>query len=37
MLLSNAYLHYVLDLWFERIVKPHSEAKPIWCGTSMTL
>jgi hypothetical protein len=20
--LSNAYLHYVLDLWFERVVKP---------------
>jgi group II intron reverse transcriptase/maturase len=22
-LLSNLYLHYVLDLWFERVVKPH--------------
>ena len=22
VLLSNAYLHYVLDLWFERVVKP---------------
>jgi len=22
VLLSNIYLHYVLDLWFERIVKP---------------
>ena len=22
MLLSNLYLHYVLDLWFERVVKP---------------
>ena len=22
MLLSNIYLHYVLDLWFEKIVKP---------------
>ena len=21
MLLSNLYLHYVLDLWFERVVK----------------
>jgi RNA-directed DNA polymerase len=21
-LLSNLYLHYVLDLWFERVVKP---------------
>lgn len=23
VLLSNVYLHYVLDLWFERVVKPH--------------
>jgi hypothetical protein len=23
VLLSNPYLHYVLDLWFERVVKPH--------------
>lgn len=23
VLLSNLYLHYVLDLWFERVVKPH--------------
>jgi len=22
VVLSNLYLHYVLDLWFERIVKP---------------
>ena len=22
MVLSNLYLHYVLDLWFERVVKP---------------
>jgi len=22
VLLSNVYLHYVLDLWFERVVKP---------------
>ena len=22
MLLSNVYLHYVLDLWFEHVVKP---------------
>ena len=22
VLLSNAYLHYVLDLWFEKVVKP---------------
>ena len=21
-MLSNLYLHYVLDLWFERVVKP---------------
>jgi len=23
VLLSNLYLHYVLDLWFERVVRPH--------------
>ncbi|MBD1381748.1 reverse transcriptase domain-containing protein [Metabacillus arenae] len=22
VLLSNIYLHYVLDLWFEKIIKP---------------
>ena len=22
VLLSNVYLHYALDLWFERVVKP---------------
>ena len=22
VMLSNVYLHYVLDLWFERVVKP---------------
>ena len=22
VLLSNIYLHYVLDLWFERVIKP---------------
>ena len=37
MLLSNVYLHYVLDLWFERVVKVRLRAKPIWCATSMTL
>ena len=25
-LLSNVYLHYVLDVWFER------EVKPLWCA-----
>ena len=27
VLLSNIYLHYVLDLWFERIVKPHLQGE----------
>src|SRR6201985_1731941 len=27
VLLSNVYLHYVLDLWFERIVKPRLGAE----------
>jgi RNA-directed DNA polymerase len=26
-LLSNIYLHYVLDLWFEKKIKPRSKAK----------
>jgi RNA-directed DNA polymerase len=37
VLLSNLYLHYVLDLWFERVVKGRLRAKPIWCATSTTL
>lgn len=37
VLLSNLYLHYVPDLWFERVVKPRLRGKPIWCGTSTTL
>jgi len=31
VLLINLYLHYVLDLWFER------GAKPGWCVISMAL
>jgi len=27
VLLSNIYLHYVLDLWFERVVKPRMEGE----------
>jgi RNA-directed DNA polymerase len=27
VLLSNLYLHYVLDLWFERVVKPRLQGK----------
>lgn len=26
-ILANIYLHYVLDLWFQKIVKPHSRGK----------
>ena len=37
ILLSNLYLHYVLDLWFERVVKGRLRAKPNWCAISMTL
>jgi len=39
VLLSNLYLHYVLDVWFEQIVRPwlRSEAKRIWCAIWMTL
>jgi len=31
VLLSNLYLHYAFDLWFERV-----GAKPDWCATSTT-
>jgi RNA-directed DNA polymerase len=37
VLLSNSYLHHVLDLWFERVVKPRLRGELTWCGTSMTL
>lgn len=37
VLLSNLYLHYVLDLWFERVVKRRLRRKPGWCAISMTL
>ena len=37
VLLSNVYLHYVLDLWFERVVKPRLRGEASWCDTSTTL
>jgi group II intron reverse transcriptase/maturase len=30
-LLANIYLHYVLDLWFEKVVKPRCEGKAFLC------
>ena len=27
VVLSNLYLHYVLDLWFERVVKPRLQGE----------
>ena len=35
-LLSNLYLHHVLDQWFEREVKPRVRGAACWCGTPMT-
>jgi hypothetical protein len=29
--LANVYLHYALDLWFERVVKPYCEGEAIMC------
>ena len=29
VLLSNLYLHYVLDLWFEKAIKPRLKVKHI--------
>ena len=30
-MLANVYLHYALDLWFERVVKPHCKGEAIMC------
>jgi group II intron reverse transcriptase/maturase len=30
-ILANVYLHYVLDLWFEKVVKPRCEGKAYLC------
>ena len=38
VLLSNIYLHYVLDLWFERVKQSLAcEVKLTWCDISTTL
>jgi RNA-directed DNA polymerase len=29
--LANGYLHYALDLWFERVVKPHGRGEALLC------
>jgi group II intron reverse transcriptase/maturase len=29
--LANVYLHYALDLWFEKVVKPQSRGEAIMC------
>ena len=29
--LANVYLHYALDLWFERVVKPHCKGEAMMC------
>ncbi len=29
--LANVYLHYAVDLWFERVVKPHCKGEAILC------
>ncbi len=30
-ILANVYLHYVLDLWFEKVVRPHCQGKVVIC------
>ncbi|HEY90630.1 MAG TPA: group II intron reverse transcriptase/maturase [Dehalococcoidia bacterium] len=30
-ILANVYLHYVLDLWFEEVVKPYSRGQVLMC------
>jgi RNA-directed DNA polymerase len=29
--LANVYLHYALDLWFEKVVKPHGRGEALLC------
>src|SRR5499433_4594313 len=29
--LANVYLHYALDLWFEKVVKPHCRGEALLC------
>ena len=35
--LSNLYLHFVLDLWFEKKIKPQCRVRRIWCALLMTV
>jgi group II intron reverse transcriptase/maturase len=30
-ILANVYLHYALDLWFDRVVKPHCKGEAMLC------
>jgi len=30
-ILANVYLHYVLDLWFEKVIKPHCKGSVYLC------
>ena len=34
-ILSNIFLHHVVDRWFEEEVRPRSGRRP-WCGLTMT-
>ena len=36
-LLANIFLHYVLDEWFEKEVKPRLKGRRTWCGTPTTV
>jgi len=29
--LANVYLHYAVDLWFDKVVKPHCRGEALWC------
>src|SRR5215510_1054137 len=29
--LANVYLHYALDIWFEKVVKPHCQGEALLC------
>lgn len=33
-ILANIYLHYVIDLWFEKVVKPRCKAEAYYCRSA---
>jgi RNA-directed DNA polymerase len=36
-MIANMFLHYVVDEWFEKDMKPRMKGQAMWCGIAMTL